>query len=339
MWAQASRSHDMNGKTALITGVLGQDGSYLSELLATEGYNVYGVAKKDLSANSVKIFKHLKGKGCYPEILDCDLHSYNDVVNIIRKITPDEIYHLATTHYPSQAPGAKDDLDRKLFTDNVSSTLNILTAMSEAAPQSRCVLAGSCLMFDASDESPQHEHTSFRSGSIYGLAKITEFNIGRFFRDKGMHVSMAFLYNHESPRRAASFVTQKIVKSMVLVKQGKLRDFELGNLDTIRDWGYAKDYVRGLSLMARQQSPGDYILATGKGHTVKDFIIQVAKALEITDWESHVKLNPDIINRDFTAKLIGVPSLAERVLTWRRSVDFEALVGLMVQSELEGEMD
>lgn len=329
----------MYGKRALITGVLGQDGSYLCELLATESYNVFGVVKKDLSENSVKILKHLKGKGCYPEIVDCDLYSYNDVVNIIRNITPDEIYHLAATHYPSQASDAKDDMDRNLFVNNVSNTINLLTALKEASPQSHCVLAGSCLMFDASDVSPQDEHTPFRSGSMYGLAKITEFNIGRFFRDKGMHVSMALLYNHESPRRAESFVTQKIVKNMALVKQGKTRDFELGNLDTIRDWGYAKDYVRGLYLIARQQIPGDYVLATGKEHTVRDFIKQVAKVLEIPDWESHVKLNPEIINREVTTKLIGSPFLAERVLNWKRSVDFEALVSLMVESELTGKMD
>lgn len=329
----------MSSKTALITGVLGQDGSYLYEFLVDKGYEVYGIAKKNLSSNSEKILQYLELKGYKPRIIKCDLYSFNDVIKTVEKIRPDEVYHLAATHYPSQTSRTGDNVDRKLFMDNVSSTYNLLSSLSKVAPEARCVLAGSCLMFDDVDESPQSESTSFRTKSMYGLAKITENNIGQYFRDKGMHISMAIFYNHESPRRAENFVTKKIVKNMVSVKLGKIRNFELGDLDAVKDWGYAKDYVRGLYLMSSQPTPRDYIFATGRGHTVKDFVEVASNVLNIPDWQKHVRVNSEIISRRITAKLIGEPRLAEKHLAWRRTIEFHGLVQLMVENELQGKMD
>jgi len=329
----------LSRKIALITGIFGQDGSYLCELLMDKGYKVYGIEKKPLPENSRKIKRYLASNGYKPAVIDCDLYSYDDVASVIKKIMPDEVYHLAATHYSSQSKGAADKLDRRLFNENVSSTLNLLTVLEEYSHKTRCVLVGSCLMFDASKKSPQDERTPFKSGSMYGLAKIIENRIGRHFRGQGMHVSMAIFYNHESPRRSDSFVTKKIVKNMVLVKKDKIKEFELGNLDTVKDWGYAKDYVKGLWQICRRKTPGDYILATGQGHTVKDFVEETARALDIDDWRKHVKINPGIISRKVKVVLIGNASLARKRLGWKNTVNFRQLVRSMVNNELRNRMD
>ena len=329
----------MSQKKALITGIFGQDGSYLCELLSDKGYKVYGIEKQPLPENSRKIKKYLASKGCKPALINCDLYSYDDVARTIKKIGPDEVYHLAAKHYSSQSKGAADKLDRRLFNENVSSTLNLLVVLEEYSPKTRCVLIGSCLMFDASKQSPQNERTPFKSGSMYGLAKIIENRIGRHFRGQGMHVSMAIFYNHESPRRSESFVTKKIVKNMVLVKKGKIEKFELGNLEAVKDWGYAKDYVKGLWKICRQKTPRDYILATGQGHTVRDFIEETSKALGINDWCKHITINPGIISRKVKINLIGDASLARTRLRWENTVNFHGLVRLMVESELKNNLD
>jgi GDPmannose 4,6-dehydratase len=329
----------LNRKTALITGVFGQDGSYLCEILSDKGYGVYGVEKSFLSENSEKIKNYLFSKGYHPTIYDCDLYSYVQIKELLNELRPDEIYHLAATHYSSQTSTDDDNSSIQLFNENVASTLNLLTAMSKYSDQTRCVLAGSCLMFDASDTSPQNETTQYETKSMYGLSKITENNIGKYIRNRGLHVSMAIFYNHESPRRADSFVTKKIVKNMVLFKQGKIDTFELGDLDSTKDWGYARDYVNGLWLMAQQDTPQDYILATGQGHTIRDFVQCTANILGLNDWESAVRLNAEIIKRNINTTLIGKPDRAESLLRWRRTLDFNGLVEKMVRNEIAETMD
>jgi GDPmannose 4,6-dehydratase len=323
-------------KTALITGIFGQDGSYLCELLTDGGYEVHGIENITPSDNSQKIREYLFMKGYEPQVHCCDLHDYYQVKDIIGQMKPDEIYHLAATHYSSQAKGRDEAADAQLFNRNVASTLNILTAVNYCSPQSRCVLAGSCLMYDSSEQSPQDEKTPYRTKSLYGLSKITESNIGRHFREKGCHVSTGILYNHESPRRTQSFVTKKIVTNMVLLKRKIINSFELGSLETSKDWGYAKDYVGGLWLMAQAQAPEDYIFATGEVHTIWEFVENVADILGLNDWQSSVKVNGAILNRSTDTLLVGRPSRAEEILQWRRTADFNQLIEIMVENEIAG---
>jgi GDPmannose 4,6-dehydratase len=319
--------------------VFGQDGSYLCELLSSNGYEVYGVERNILSHNSYLIKKYLRSKGVSPKIIRCDLYSYRNVLNMMKKVNPDEVYHLAAKHFSSQSKGAADNTDIKLYQQNVSATLNLLMALRAVNKKAKCVLVGSCLMYDASNIHPQDESTPFNTGSMYGLAKITEFNLCKFYRNVGMHVSMAIFYNHESPRRADNFVTKKIVKNMVMLKRGLIKGFELGNLDTSKDWGYAKDYVQGLVLMAQQRHPEDYILATGVKHTVRDFVDAVSKLLGLKEWKKYIKVDPGIISRNISSQLVGNAKKAEKLLKWKRSVDFNGLVRIMVENELKGRLD
>ena len=324
-------------KKALITGPFGQDGSYLCELLTEHGYEVHGIAREPLSGNSENIKNYLASKSIEPIVHYCDLNEYDDVKNTIKQVKPDEIYHLAATHFSSEL--STENRDQTLYQSNVSATFNILTAANKVQQDAKIVVAGSCLMFDASDIFPQNRNTPFKTRSYYGLAKITENQLVAFFRQKGMHVSMAILYNHESPRRRNGFVTKKIVKNMVLVARNEIDSFDLGSLDTIKDWGYAKDYVHGIWLMAQQPHPDDYILATGKGRTIRDFVERTASALDISDWQQHVRIRPELVVRELDIDLVGDPSQSQQQLAWKHSISFSQLVELMVRNELSGQLD
>lgn len=324
-------------KKALITGPFGQDGSYLCELLTGQGYEVHGIAREPLSGNSENIKNYLASKYIEPIVHYCDLNEYDDVKNIIKQVKPSEIYHLAATHFSSEL--STENRDQSLYQSNISATFNILRAANKVHQGAKIVVAGSCLMFDASDISPQNENTYFKTKSYYGLAKITENQMVRFFRHNGMHVSMAIFYNHESPRRRNDFVTKKIVKNMVLVAREEINSFNLGNLNTIKDWGYAKDYVYGIWLMAQQPHPDDYILATGKRRTIRDFVERTASALDISDWQQHVKIKPELVVRKLDIDLVGDPSHAKQQLAWEHSISFYQLVELMVKNELSGQLD
>jgi len=324
-------------KKALITGPFGQDGSYLCELLTEHNYEVHGIVRESLSENSECIKNYLALKCIELNVHQCNLYDYDEVENIIKEIEPCEIYHLAATHYSSE--NSLKNIDQSLFINNVSATFNILKAADILNLNVKIIVAGSCLMFDASDITPQNENTQFKTKSYYGLAKITENKLVRFFREKGLNVSMAILYNHESPRRNKSFVSSKIVKNMVYVARKEIKSFYLGNLYTIKDWGYAKDYVYGIWLMAQQKDPGDYIFSSKKGHTILNFLEQTAKVLDIFDWQQYVKIKPDLVVSELNIKLIGDYSYAEQKLDWKHSKSFNQLVELMVKNELSGQLD
>ena len=324
-------------KKALITGPFGQDGSYLCELLTEQGYEVHGIARKPLSGNSESIKNYLASKSIEPIVHYCDLNNYDNVKDIIKQVKSNEIYHLASTHFSSEL--STENSDQLLYLNNVSATFNILRAANKVHQGVKIVVAGSCLMFDASDISPQNENTLFKTKSYYGLAKMTENQLVMFFRHKGMHVSMAIFYNHESPRRHNSFVTKKIIKNMVLVNRKKINSFDLGNLHNIKDWGYAKDYIYGVWLMAQQPEPDDYIFSTGKGHTIRDFIERTASVLDISDWQQYIKIRPELVVRQLDIDLVGDSSRAEQQLAWKHSISFNQLVELLVKNELSGQLD
>ncbi len=331
----------MAKKRALITGIFGQDGSYLSELLYWKGYDVHGVEKDPLTDHAGVLYEHLKKKGVSPlTIHNCDLNSYEQVRETILKVKPDECYHLAATHYSSEYSARDiDQLNQALFYNNVSSTLNLIRSISDISSHTRFVMAGSCLMFEDSDRSPQTEGTPYAASSAYALSKIEACRNLRDYRDeRKLHLSAAILYNHESPRRQAAFISKKIVTNLVRVKKKEIKNFLLGDLNSVRDWGYAKDYVYGMWLMAQCDKPQDYILATGEPHTVKDFVLSAARILGV-DSRDVVKQDSSLIRPSPKAVLVGDPARAKEVLNWKPSVSFEELVEILVKSELNYMLD
>jgi len=331
----------MGKKRALITGIFGQDGSYLAEYLCIEGYEVHGVEKYPLTDNSRLICEHLKKKGISSLFLhNCDLNFYAEIRDLINKLQPDECYHLAASHYSSEvSDGDRMLVDRELFHNNVLSSLNLISAISEMSRHTRFVLAGSCLMFEEADQSPQHEYTPYAAGSMYGLSKITASKVLNYFRETyGLHLSVAILYNHESPRRQEIFISKKGVSNLVKVKRNEISGFYVGDLSAIRDWGYAKDYVYGMWLMCQQDKPQDYILATGEGHTVKEFLVHAAQLLGL-DFKNCVKTKRELIRKPLKTTLIGDPTLAKSELKWCPAVSFKELIEIMVINEIEGELD
>jgi GDPmannose 4,6-dehydratase len=326
-------------KRALITGIFGQDGSYLTELLS-KSYEVHGIVRPQLSAQSLRLKDHLLSQGLAPVLHQCDLTSFASVRELVSAIQPDECYHLATVHYSAQNLTSSIEQDRILLEQNILSVLNLLHALREASPQTRFVLAGSCVMFEDCGISPQDETTPFRSTSAYGTSKIVGQQLTGLFRARHkLHASTAILYNHESPRRDPHFVSHKIVKGLVQVLRGEAQTLQLGNLDDTKDWGFAGDYAYGMSLMAQAKSPDDYILATGKGHTVGNFVEQAADILKLKHWREIVKVQPGLTRPATSTRLIGDPQRAKKRLGWRHSFDFRGLVELLVRHELENSLD
>lgn len=324
-------------KRALVTGVFGQDGSYLAELLASMGYEVHGVVRPVLSEHSLQLQSYLERKGIRPIVHACDLLDYSKVRFLMATIEPAECYHLAAVHYPAQASARQQiEGERGLFQENTVATSNLLFAIREVSPETRFVLAGSCLMYDGCETSPQDEQTGFCSKSIYGLSKISASQITELFCSLyGLHASTAILYNHESPRRQPFFVTRKIVQSLVRVKRGAQAYLELGNLHAVKDWGYARDYVFGMWLMAQANSAKSYIFATGAAHTVEDFVRETADVLGIPHWRRVVCVQAPLGRPQEQTPLIGNPRQAQVELGWSPSVNFTGLVQLMVEQELQ----
>jgi GDPmannose 4,6-dehydratase len=328
-------------KRALITGIYGQDGSYLSELLLEKGYEVHGIEREPLANGARAVCEYLKKKGVFPLIThSCDLNSYAEVRELIGRVGPDECYHLAAAHYSSEIydPDRKV-MDRDLFHNNVWSTLNLISGINEVSPHTRLVLAGSCLMFEESDQSPQNEETPYAARSMYGLSKITARNVLDYFRKEyNLHLSVSILYNHESPRRQTTFISRKIVSNLVKVKRNEVSEFFLGDLRAVRDWGYAKDYVYGMWLMAQRDKPKDYILATGQPHTVEDLLTTAAHILEV-NLEGIVKQDKGLISDNPRTILLGDSGLARKELKWSPATDFEGLIEILIKHELNNTLD
>ena len=318
----------------LITGIFGQDGSYLAETYHERGMTVHGICSKNLSPQSKKIKSELLVNNIKIKLWDCDLTSYKEVRDVIAAIKPDFLYHLAAKHSSSQ--GLVNNLliegKRKVFNDNVLFTINILSAIQDKAPECRYVGAGSCLMYDASTIEPQDSDTPWQSNSAYGLAKITGANWVKFCRETyGMHASTAILYNHESPRRGDQFVSQKIVKGLSEIACGKKNTLKLSSLDVVKDWGDARDTIKALMLIAESQYPDDYIIATGFGRTVRNFVETVSKRFGIVHWNDHVVIDNKITNTNSSKiSLIGNSEKIKKRLKWGPKISFEQMIDNMI---------
>ena len=321
-------------KKAIITGIFGQDGSYLCEYLHSLNYDIHGIVKRDLSSNSQLIKNQLIYNKINPKIHSVDLDNYDALRKVLIEIQPDEIYHLAASHVSSQ--GVKQNkvlYEKQLFDNNVKATSNILCICFESLKDARVVLAGSCLMYDNSKENIQNEFTAFNSKSLYGLSKITENSLTKYYRNNGFHASMAILYNHESPRRSINFVTKKIVRNMVAIKNNRINHFTLGNIDIKKDWGFAKDYVYGMYLMAQQDCPDDFILSSGELHSIRNILQICADILKINNWEEYVQIDPTILDRKINNQLFGDCTKARQNLRWEKTVNFHELVTLLIETE------
>lgn len=321
-------------KKALITGIFGQDGSFLYELLDQKGYQIYGIARKNMSNNSKKIQDELSKKGKKPIVCEIDLLNYSHVKEIVRQVRPDEIYHLSASHVSSE--GKKNGIevdDNQIFIRNVTATSNLLAACHENSSNTKILTAGSCLMFDSSGTERQNENTIYKSGSLYGLGKIAENNLVQYYRNRGIYACTAILYNHESYRRSEDFVTQKIVRNMCMLKNDSNHKFSLGNIEMKKDWGYAKDYVKGMYLMLQQDRPQDYIVSSGELLSIKEFIDVCADILQIDNWSKNIEINNKLINRNIITQLYGDSSKIERDLGWQREKNFKEWILEMIIKE------
>lgn len=319
-------------KKAFITGITGQDGSYLAELLLEKGYKVYGLTRRTSTQNFARIQHLIHNENL--ELVSGDLIDQHSLTYALKEIQPDEVYNLAAQSF------VKASWDQPVLTGEFTAlgVTRVLEAVRLACPHAKFYQASSSEMFGKVQEVPQKETTPFWPRSPYGVAKVYGHWITVNYRESfDMFAVSGILFNHESPRRGLEFVTRKIANAVARVKLGKQEFVELGNLDAKRDWGYAKDYVEAMWLMLQQDTPEDYVVATGETHSVREFLQLSCRFAGIDDWEAIYKHNPKFDRPAEVDLLIGDPTKAREKLGWRPSVDFEGLVKLMVESELEKE--
>jgi len=322
-------------KTALITGITGQDGSYLAELLLSKGYEVHGLIRRASTFNTRRIDHiyhdpHNNGEKVHLYLHYGDVASPDSLVSAIYTIKPDEIYHLAAQSH------VRVSFDMPEYTGDVTGlgTTRILEAIQRSGITSRFYQASSSEMFGAS-KPPQNESTPFVPRSPYAAAKLYAYWMARNYREGyGMFACNGILFNHESPRRGETFVTRKITRALAAIKAGKQDKIYLGNLDAKRDWGYAPDYVRAMHLMLQQDQPDDYVVATGETHSVQEFV-ELAFAKVGLAWEDHVKVDEQFLRPADVDLLVGDARKARTKLGWSPTVDFPGLVKLMVEADLE----
>jgi len=319
----------MNQRKALITGITGQDGSYLAELLLSKGYEVHGFVRR------VALEDPTHRLGRISEIRDrlhlhvASLESFPSCYQALRKVQPDECYHLAAQSYVAYP---FDDEFSTLNT-NINGTHFILAALKEVAPQCRFYFAGSSEMFGKAEEIPQTETTRFHPRSTYGISKVAGFELTRNYREAyGVHASSGILFNHESPRRGYEFVTRKISSGVARILAGKCTELKLGNLDARRDWGHAADYVQAIWLMLQQDDPDDYVIATGVTHSVRELC---ERAFEIggLDYRQYVVSDAQLHRPTEVDLLVGNAAKARTKLNWTPKSDFNALVQEMVLAD------
>jgi GDPmannose 4,6-dehydratase len=319
-------------KTALITGITGQDGSYLAELLLQNGYTVHGLIRRASSFNTGRI-DHLYQDPHDPAarlfLHYGDLTDGSRLVTLLEKIHPNEVYNLAAQ---SHVRVSFDEPEFTGLTTGVGTT-RLLEAIRMVGIDCRYYQASSSEMFGATPP-PQNEDTPFYPRSPYGAAKVYSYWMTRNYREAyGMFAVNGILFNHESPRRGETFVTRKIAIAAARIAQGKQRELFLGNLEAVRDWGYAKEYVEGMWRMLQADEPGDYVLATGTGYTVRDFVQYCFETVGL-DWQKYVRFDERYVRPTEVDALIGDPGRAETKLGWKAEVYTPQLAKLMTEAEL-----
>jgi GDPmannose 4,6-dehydratase len=318
----------MAAKRALITGITGQDGSYLAELLLDRGYEVHGMVRR-ASTEKFERIEHIRDR---LTLHQGDLLDQRSLVDALRASRPDEIYNLAAMSFVAVS-WIQPTLTAEFTGVGVT---RILEAMRETCPEARFYQASSSEMFGKVREVPQTETTPFYPRSPYGVAKVYGHHITVNYRESyGLHATSGILFNHESPRRGLEFVTRKITWHAAAIRHGLREKLALGNLDAQRDWGYAKDYVEAMWLMLQQDRADDYVIATNATHTVRQCVEVAFDEAGVPDWERHIEIDRAYVRPAEVDLLIGDPSKAERDLGWKPTTTFEELIRLMTRADLE----
>ncbi len=316
-------------KTALITGVTGQDGSYLAELLLEKGYTVYGMVRR-LSCENFERIEHLRDR---VHIRQGDLLDQMSLIGLLQEARPDEVYNLAAMSFVPTS--WKQPMLTAEFT--AVGVTRMLEAVRIVDPSIRFYQASSSEMFGKVRETPQNENTPFYPRSPYGVAKVYGHWITVNYRESyGLFACSGILFNHESPRRGLEFVTRKVTHGAARAKLGLQEKLHMGNLDAHRDWGYAGDYVRAMWLMLQQEAPSDYVIATGETHSVRE-LCEIAFTHVGLDWRDHVAVDPELMRPAEVDYLVGDASKARRELGWEPAVGFRELVETMAAADLERE--
>ncbi len=329
-------------KKALITGITGQDGSYLSELLLEKGYEVYGMYRR----TSMDVFERVEELKSRIHLVEGDMTDVSSLIRILQEIRPDEVYNLAAQSF---VPGS---WTQPIATGEMTGlgVLKILEAIKLVDKKIRYYQASSSEMFGKAKETPQNENTPFYPRSPYGVAKVYGYWMTINYRESyGLFACNGILFNHESPKRGKQFVTRKITHSVAKIKLGMQEYFELGNMEAKRDWGHAKDYVEAMWLMLQQDEPDDYVISSGETHSVREFVEAAFKAVDMNiEWEGKgldevgkvdgkvaVKVNPKFYRPAEVDLLLGDSTKAKDNLKWVPKINFEELVKMMVESDLK----
>jgi GDPmannose 4,6-dehydratase len=317
-------------KRALITGITGQDGSYLTELLLEKGYEVHGIVRRvAIEDPEHRLWRILDMKDRL-HLHAASLESLPSIYRVFRAVEPDECYHLAAQSFVAYS--FEDEFST--LNANINGTHHVLAALHDCVPGCRFYFAASSEMFGKVMEAPQTERTPFHPRSAYGISKVAGFHLTRNYREAyGVKASSGILYNHESPRRGFEFVTRKISSHAAKIKLGLAKEVRLGNLDARRDWGHAREYVRAMWMMLQQGEPEDYVIATGEEHSVREFAETAFSHLGL-DYRNHVVLDPQLRRPADVELLLGDASKARQKLGWSCQVKFKELVQEMVEADL-----
>ena len=321
----------MANPKALITGITGQDGSYLAEFLLEKGYEVHGTVRRVALEDQEHRLGRLRHMVDRLQIHPASMESYPSIYNVIKTVQPDECYHLAAQSFVAIS---FQDAFSTLNT-NINGTHYVLAALHDLKPDCRFYFAGSSEMFGKAVEVPQKETTRFHPRSPYGISKVAGYDLTRNYREAyDLHASSGILFNHESPRRGFEFSTRKITSHVARIKLGLTGHVAMGNLDSKRDWGHASEYVKAMWLMLQQPEPDDYVIATGETHSVREFA-EIAFAHVGLDYEEHVQVDPRLLRPAEVELLIGDAGKAKERLGWSYDIPFEDLVIEMVEADLK----
>jgi len=319
-------------KKALITGITGQDGSYLTEFLISQGYMVYGVIRRSSSFNTARIdhlYKDIHEDDVRMRLIYGDLNDGSYITSLIADLRPDEIYNLGAQSH------VRVSFDQPVYTAEVNAlgTIIILDAIRKIDPKIHFYQASSSEMFGKALETPQKETTPFYPRSPYACAKVfSHYQTINYREAYNLYACSGILFNHESPRRGETFVTRKITRAAAHIKFGLQKKLFLGNIDSKRDWGFAGDYVRAMWAMLQQDHPDDFVIATGETHSVREFLAETFSLLDL-DWQQYVEIDPKYFRPSEVDHLQGDASKARRILGWQPAVTFKQLVKMMIDSD------
>jgi GDPmannose 4,6-dehydratase len=322
--------YNVQSRKALITGITGQDGSYLAEFLLEKGYEVHGIVRRVALEDPEHRLRRIRGILDRIKLHPASLESYPSLYKVVTSVQPHEVYHLAAQSFVSYS--FEDEFST--VNTNINGTHHILSCVREASPHARFYFAGSSEMFGETPASPQNEETPLHPRSAYGISKVAGYHLTRNYREAyNLHASSGILFNHESPRRGNEFVTRKISSQVARIKLGLAKQLSLGNLDACRDWGHAQDYVAAMWTMLQQDMPDDYVIASGETHSVREFL-EIAFGYVGLNHEKYVVQDPALLRPADVTLLHGDTAKAARRLGWKYERTFVSLVEEMVDGDL-----